>query len=1005
MNGFCATTLLLCGAAFPAHPAHSLGEGADLEIGGQGDGNGKFFHLTDLTFDDHNNLYVLDGGEVRKGVKSGNFLVQKFDNDGKFLSQFSVWDDKLGDGNLPTRIAVDSKGDIYVTQPIANEVQEFSPDGTAAAPIPIKSAFAITDWVVGGKDLIAVIGNHQWGIDGHGGVWGGDQIYVIGQDGKTADPIPLDHKLTNVQDVTSDTAGNLYMQADVNQVYKFDASGKLLFSIGAATRTRAEDGSELLHSVAVDSKGNIFSWTFGNPAQLAEFDPELKQVKEREGQFHWADAWSPASSYTPLAIDHNDRIWVGVTAIRDPKGPNFSRYHFSPAVVRPVADFLAPSQHGVRVKSTLLLGLKSEVVTSLPYGIAYDLRPFPLDFVVKPANRLVRGVHVESQVDDMYKTEAGHGAFDLNLLDAVEGRQAFTFTPPGYGWYTVSCTLSHGGETLQTIGAHFGVTPHYPGMPDLAAGESKGGWEDAPRQAFVGLPLMRLHPAKGLDQLDADITSADKYGVSYFCQFSDKKDCTPENVSAVVTRFKGRVKVWEIMNEPNFSMKPEDYVAMLKTLYPIIKAIDPQAQVMGPDVCGIQLPWYEAFYKLGGKDVTDILSIHDYEGHESIDPNHWEWKIGALRALMAQYGDGNKPLWQTERAITGVRGDNFLGPCQAVRTTLHRDLLERLGIPPEHNSLYYLNEGGYSSVPSYLWSSSGPHPAALALRTRYAMTLGRKYTGNLDFGTTGNKLFWGLRYEGADGTTIVLRNLGTADWQVEFGVQGGASLQVIDAFGNARTVPVNQGSAALTLSQMPSYARLAPGQQLMAPRIDFGPNLAGDATFTYSGKNNGNLASLNNGIMESFHAGNPHGGTGKPVFFAGDLDGTPQNLDIVFPTPRTISKMLVFGVRADNTFCALLDYDLQYADGDQWITIDKVRTAVPETNPAETAQCIADTWYLDNNFFVHNFKPVTTSKLRIVALRSTHGFVPDDRSRAWGNLMPEQLMLREIEIYGPAPVH
>jgi hypothetical protein len=61
---------------------------------------------------------------------------------------------------------------------------------------------------------------------------------------------------------------------------------------------------------------------------------------------------------------------------------------------------------------------------------------------------------------------------------------------------------------------------------------------------------------------------------------------------------------------------------------------------------------------------------------------------------MAQYGDANKPIWQTERAITGVRGGLFLGLSQAVRATLHRDLMETLGVPSEHNSLYYLNQSG-----------------------------------------------------------------------------------------------------------------------------------------------------------------------------------------------------------------------------------------------------------------------------------------------------------------------
>ena len=103
----------------------------------------------------------------------------------------------------------------------------------------------------------------------------------------------------------------------------------------------------------------------------------------------------------------------------------------------------------------------------------------------------------------------------------------------------------------------------------------------------------------------------------------------PDNVRAAVSRLKDKVPVWEIMNEPNFSMSPGDYVRLLKELRPIIKQLDPKAKVMGPDVCGIDLGWHERFYQAGGGPLVDILSVHDYEGHESIDPVHWRWKYVA----------------------------------------------------------------------------------------------------------------------------------------------------------------------------------------------------------------------------------------------------------------------------------------------------------------------------------------------------------------------------------------
>jgi hypothetical protein len=295
-------------------------------------------------------------------------------------------------------------------------------------------------------------------------------------------------------------------------------------------------------------------------------------------------------------------------------------------------------------------------------------------------------------------------------------------------------------------------------------------------------------------------------------------------VRAYVERFKGRVKYWQVMSEPdNHQTNPTQYVAIVKRLYPLIKSIDPNAQVLGPTVTCINLPWYEEFYRLGGGPNVDILTFHDYEGHETIDEVHWRWKFGELRKLMARYGDGNKPFWQTERAIAGVRAGSFLGTTQAIRVTLHRDLLQTLGVAPERNVLFYLNQSGYPQVSSYLWSQTGPHPAALALRTRYAMTqaLERNYTGELNFGRDGNKIFMGLRYDGSDGSTIILRNLGTVDQWLRVGVSSGSTLQVVDSFGNIQMVPVQNGQAQLTITQLPQYVLLTPGQEVTMPQINW----------------------------------------------------------------------------------------------------------------------------------------------------------------------------------------
>ena len=945
-----------------------------------------------MAFGPGNRLYVLEGRRLEGKDKTpvGNCRVQIFENDGRWVDSFSVFDPALGEKNDPKRLVVDPHGRVLVSEP--ERVAQYactSESGTnrwsLTRTYAVPDAFALTLWRINGQLRVAALGSRY-----ERNRWVGlTNLYRLNPEtGGIEAPMPLSDPVAGAVDLTSDRQGNLYVLGEVNQLYKFDPTGRLLAATGAGTWRRVQDGSELRHSVALDPQGRVYVQAFGN---IVTFDPDFQTVTTQPGQFYWYDNWSPHDAYTALAFDENGRFWVAVTG-------NVAlgvRHHFRPAVIRVKADFFK----GLTPASTLTLGFDPAVTVDVSNHVTTALAPITCELAVKKAFRKVKEVRAEYRVYDLGKTEVGHGSLALQLEDGVEARQRFPFTPPCWGWYTIECALSTpDGHWLKTVGAHVGFTPPFAGMPDLGTNASPGGAEDPVRQAFCGLRLVRTHTRQKPEHIERLIQLTRQYGQTLLVQFESKSDCTPEKVREAVTRFKGRVQFWEIVNEPNFSMKPEEYAALLKQVYPLIKELDPQAQVLGPAVCGIQLGWHEALFRAGAGPFLDAISIHDYEGNESIDPGHWRWKVGALRALLDRYGLGGKELWQTERAIGGVRAQNFQGGVQAVRVTLHRDLWETLGIPNERNSHYYMNAMGYSSVPTYLWSPTGPMPAALALRTREAMILGRRYDGTLDFGTHGNRFFLGLRYRGADGATVVLRQLGAAtDLPLSLGVSAGPTLAVSDSFGNRRDLPVRDGTVSLNVPPLPLYLRLPPGQDILPPQLNYGPNLAVGSTFTYSGAATNSPASLTNGVLEVTHPGNPWG-----RFWRGDL-ATPQHLDITLPSKREVNRVVVFSMRADNPHCYLADFDLQYHDGKEWVTLREVRTPLPSSSLVNTTDCRANTWYLDQNFALVEFTPVVTDRLRVLARRSTFGFQPDAtavQATGWQAGAPS-LHLREIEIYGP----
>jgi sugar lactone lactonase YvrE len=1010
--------MLLCARPLARAQDVAANEGGDLSFGGPGAEPGKFLELRDITFDAQGNLYTLDGvrRDLKKGTQTGNLRVQKFSNAGELLSAFSLAEEatgeKLGDANDPQRIAVDARGQIFVTQPVAGRVQQFAPDGKLVRSIELPGAMAITTVGAGAAQRIAVVPGWKALLKGKSAWLGGDRIEILAADGTIERTIPLavEKPLEHVLDAAADGAGNFYVQAEPNAIHQFSPEGQLVRIFGGNPTSRSEDGSEVLHTVAVDPAGNVFTFTPGNPGQVTRFDADGRTVTQRGGQFKWADPWSVHSSYAILAIDPAGRLWAASTHLQKPEGVHFAKYHATPAIIRTKADFFENPPGSVRRAPVYVLGYKADLKTALPSNVAYEPgQPVTIGYVVAPAHRHVEAAAVEWEVVDALKTGIAKGRFDLPLRQGEEARGEFTFVPPRCGAYFVLARASAKESPLGSVGEHLGVTPRWPGMQALEEGESKGGWEDPARQLWTGLPLIRLHPAKKWDKLEADLALAERHGATVLVQLVDQqKNFDAAETRALMERFKGRIHFVEVCNEPNFSGSPEDYFKIHQAAFDAVKAVDPTVQVMGPATVNMNLEWLRRLYALGFKKVTDVISVHDYEGHESISPEHWRWKLAEVRKIMADNGDSRKAIWQTERAISAVRGRQFQGLVQAIRVLLHRDLLETLGIPSEHNSHYYLNQGGYSSVPSYLWSSNGPHPGAFALRTRHALTtaLGRRFAGQLDFGRHGNEWFLGVRYAGEDGETVTLRNLGTRDTPLDFTVRGTTALDVVDAWGNARTVAVRDGQARLELAQLPTYVRLPRGAQLIAPALDFGENVAAKATFAFSATTaKGALELLNNGILETYHGGNPNGDTNGAQIWTGDLPDdlrtNPQSLEITFPQPQTISRAVFRGVRADNAFCALLAYDLQYHDGTNWKTIETIDRPMPPWEEASTADATGVIWMDDTNFFVHEFAPVTATRLRVQVRDTTRGFIPDDAALANGKQIPRKLMLREVELYAP----
>lgn len=133
-------------------------------------------------------------------------------------------------------------------------------------------------------------------------------------------------------------------------------------------------------------------------------------------------------------------------------------------------------------------------------------------------------------------------------------------------------------------------------------------------------------------------------------------------VKEVVSRYKGRVHAYEVLNEPfhggrpevDFSEHPEIYMKLLKETYTLIKSIDPGALVVG--FCGphYRMDLAEKLFSMGSLDYMDILSVHYIISGDTPDyadrlPAMLAW-VDKMRDVMKEHGKVI-PIWNTEETV------------------------------------------------------------------------------------------------------------------------------------------------------------------------------------------------------------------------------------------------------------------------------------------------------------------------------------------------------------------
>ncbi len=143
-------------------------------------------------------------------------------------------------------------------------------------------------------------------------------------------------------------------------------------------------------------------------------------------------------------------------------------------------------------------------------------------------------------------------------------------------------------------------------------------------------------------------------------------------VRAVALRYRGKIKYFQLWNEPNlwgewggYSPNPADYTALLKAGYEAVKGVDPQNVVVSAALAPTagdelratnDLLFLEGMYRAGAAPYFDVLSTMLYGLGQSPQERRTDLKRLnfsrpiLLHQVMERNGDARKPIWISEYA-------------------------------------------------------------------------------------------------------------------------------------------------------------------------------------------------------------------------------------------------------------------------------------------------------------------------------------------------------------------
>jgi hypothetical protein len=248
-------------------------------------------------------------------------------------------------------------------------------------------------------------------------------------------------------------------------------------------------------------------------------------------------------------------------------------------------------------------------------------------------------------------------------------------------------------------------------------------------------------------------------------------------VRRVATRYKGRIRAYEIWNEPNlkhfYSGSVETMCRLTEVAYKEIRDADPTALVVSPAPTGrAGLAWFREMLKRGGLAHADVAGYHFYVGQQS-PPEEMAPLISDVRQALDESGLKTMGIWNTETGWVlnttlpwpAGKSDRRWKMSSALDSTASAETVCRaflVGLAMGLDRFYWYSWDHYAMG---LVEPDG-HTEKKAARTLRLLETRLIGTRLLDASVTNGT--WAIRFERQDGSpfVIVWRARGTGPWKV-----------------------------------------------------------------------------------------------------------------------------------------------------------------------------------------------------------------------------------------------